>query len=96
MNDAERALAEEVQAVYGAAGVAMSLNDTFRHLIRRAAIVLASTVEESGAQIREHCEACQHCELDERQFGCPEGLYLYRSFRRVCRAHGSPQLADAL
>jgi len=96
MTPQERALVEEVQEVYGAAGVAMSLNDVLRHLVRRAAIVLAHTVEESSAAIRAHCGGCPDCDADALRFGCPDGLYLYRSYRRVCRAHGGSQSADSL
>lgn len=92
----ERTLVEETQEVYGAAGVPMSLNDTIRFLVRRTSIVLAHTVPESRAQIRKHCEGCRHCDVDTRTFGCPEGLYLYRSFRRVCRAHGGADPVDSL
>jgi len=91
----ERTLVEEVQGVYGAAGVGMSLNEVIRHLVRRAGIVLAHTVEESRAQIQAHCEGCANCDADDERFGCPEGLYLYRSYRRVCRAHGGAQTVSA-
>jgi hypothetical protein len=96
MNDAERALLEEVQRVYGEAGVEMSLNDTLRHLLRRAGIVLAHTPDESAAQIREHCEGCEHCELEADRYGCPEGLYLSRNHRRVLRAYAGSMSAAAL
>lgn len=103
MTEKERELLTKVQGLYGWHGVEMSLNDTIRHLIRRAGIVLAHTVEESFAAIRAHCETCPHCEvdasageLDAKRFGCPEGLYLYRSYSRVWRAHAGAQPQDAL
>jgi hypothetical protein len=104
MTEEERDLVAKVQGLYGWHGVEMSLNDTIRHLIRRAGIVLASTVEESYGAIRTHCAACPDCqlevtpdrELDSEKFRCPEGLYLYRSYRRVWRAHAGAQSEDAL
>jgi hypothetical protein len=104
MTEEERDLVAKVQTLYGYHGVEMSMNDTVRHLIRRAGIVLASTVEESYGAIRTHCETCPHCELDvtpdremdPKKFRCPEGLYLYRSYGRVWRAHAGAQPQDAL
>jgi hypothetical protein len=96
MTDEERALLAEVQQVYGAHGVEMSLNDTARHLIRRAGIILAHTPGESTLQLREHCDGCEHCDMRAESFKCPEGLFLYRNHRRVLRAHPGTNEADGL
>lgn len=74
----------------------MSLNDTLRHLVRRAGIVLASTPGESWAQICEHAKECSDCDAQAEKFGCPEGVYLHRSWRRVLRAHSGAHPAHSL
>lgn len=97
MTDEERALIETVQDVYGRAGVRMTLNDTVRHLIRRAAIVPACTVEGAQAAVKEHRESCSECAGQTgSKFGCPEGVYLHRNRQRVVRAHGGTTAPDAL
>jgi hypothetical protein len=96
MTPSERALVEQVQTVYGSVGIEMSLNEVIRHLIRRAAIVLTHTPAAAEAAVREHCADCPLCDLETMGFGCPEGLYLYRSFRRVLRDHSDLGNASAL
>lgn len=96
MTDAERELIETVQEVYGRHGVVLSLNDTVRHLVRRAGIVVAHTPKESARQLREHCDGCAHCDLAEESFKCPEGLFFYRTYRRVLRAHAGTAETDEL
>jgi hypothetical protein len=96
MTAEERALLENVQRVYGVEGVEMSLNDTIRHLIRRGGIVLAHTVEGAQDAIRKHCKTCEHCELEPWKLGCPDGLYLHRSYRRIQRAHAGTGTGSAL
>lgn len=97
MTVGERALIETVQEVYGREGVQMSLNDTVRHLIRRGAIVLACTVEGAQGAVSEHRKSCAECaSRTGEEFGCPEGVYLHRNFRRVARAHGGTTASDAL
>lgn len=96
MTDAERALIAEVQEVYGRHGVELSLNDVVRHLVRRAGIVVAHTPADAVAQVREHCEECGQCDIEEESFTCPEGLFLYRNYRRVLRAHAGTKEPDAL
>lgn len=83
----ERELLETVHRVYGDQGVPMSLNDTLRHLIRRGAIVLPHTPDEATGSIRAHAETCKLCDFPSERYACPEGLYLYRNYRRVLRAH---------
>jgi hypothetical protein len=95
MTDDERTTIETVQRLYGHYGVVLSLNDTVRHLVRRAAIVVAHTVEGAREQVAEHIEGCALCTASGK-FGCPEGLYLYRNFRRVTRAHAGIPETDAL
>jgi hypothetical protein len=94
----ERTLIETVQDVYGRHhGVQMSLNDTVRHLIRRGAIVLACTVDGAEAAVREHRESCADCAgRTGEDFGCPEGVYLHRNYRRVLSVHGGTTAPDAL
>lgn len=96
MRPEERAVAEQVQRVYARYGVEMSLNEAFRHLIRRGAIVLAHTPEQSRRQIAEHSKACPDCELESEAFRCPDGLYLHRNHQRVVQAHSGAELANAL
>lgn len=96
MKSAEREVAEETQRVYGKAGVEMSLNEVFRHLVRRAGLVLAHTPAEARAQIAGHAADCPDCDADSEAFRCPDGLYLYRNCRRVLRAHPGAERADAL
>ena len=91
MTDDERALIERVQEVYGREGVTLSLNDTVRHLIRRAGVVLAHTREDAEDQIRGHCEGCEACDCEAAKYGCPDGLYLYRNYRRIRRAQQRDQ-----
>src|SRR4051812_20581213 len=83
MTDDEYELLAKAMQVYERNGVELSQNDMIRHLIRRAGIVLAHTPEASQAAIRKHCETCPHCELRPLKPGCPDGLYLFRSYRRV-------------
>ena len=92
----ERALAVETQRVYGAAGVEMSLNDTLRHLVRRAGIVLACTPPAAWEQITQHAAGCSDCDAGAERFGCPDGLYMYRNWRRVLRDHQGTEAANAL
>lgn len=96
MTDDERTLIETVRDVYGTAGVELSLNDVVRHLIRRAGIVVAHTPGESLLQLRRHGEACEHCDVEAERFGCPEGVYLFRTYRRVVRAHAGTGETDGL
>ena len=96
MTEEEHALLATAMQVYGRHGVEMSQNDMIRHLIRRAGIVLAHTVEESREAIRKHCETCAHCELKPLKPGCPDGLYLFRSYRRVQRAQAGASPRSAL
>lgn len=96
MTDEERKLIETVQEVYGKSGVQLSLNDVVRHLVRRAGIVVAHTPAESEAQLREHAQSCPLCDFDEESYKCPEGLYLYRTHRRVVRAHPGAPVSDEL
>lgn len=96
MTDEEHELLANAMKVYGHHGVAMSQNDMIRHLIRRAGIVLEHTVEGAQEAIREHCETCKHCELEPLKVGCPDGLYLFRSYRRVQRAHAGAGPGSAL
>jgi hypothetical protein len=96
MRPDERELLEEVQRVYGLHGIEMSLNDTIRHLIRRGSIVLAHIPDEAAAQIRKHAAGCGSCDVLANEYKCPEGLFLYRNYIRVCSAHAETQQADAL
>ncbi len=97
MTEDERKLIETVQDVYGRHGVRMSLNDTVRHLIRRGAIVLPCTVDGAEAAVRDHKESCSECAgRTGEEFGCPEGVYLHRNYRRVVRAHGGTTAPDGL
>jgi hypothetical protein len=91
MTDDERKLIETVQEVYGREGITLSLNDTVRHLIRRAGIVLAHSREAAEDQIREHCDGCPLCDCEAVTYGCPDGLYLYRNYRRLRRAQQREQ-----
>jgi hypothetical protein len=96
MTDEERALIESVQTLYGAHGVTLSLNDVVRHLIRRAAVIVAHTPAESLLQLLEHCKGCEHCEAETGSYKCADGLFLSRTYRRVLRAHGGAKGADGL
>ena len=96
MTEDEYELLAKAMQVYDRNGVEMSQNDMIRHLIRRAGIVLAHTPEESLTAIRKHCETCEHCEFKPRKLGCPDGLYLFRSYRRVQRAHAGARPGSAL
>jgi hypothetical protein len=96
MTPAERELLETTQRVYAREGVEMSLNDTIRHLIRRAGIVLAHTPDAAWEQIRLHANACSDCDAEAFRFGCPDGVYLHRSWRRVLRAHQGTESVNAL
>lgn len=97
MTDGERELIDTVQKVYQGHGIEMSLNDTVRHLIRRGAIVLACTVEGAEAAVKDHRESCSECAgRTGDDFGCPDGVYLHRNYRRVVRAHAGPTGTDAL
>lgn len=96
MQPAERQLAEEVRRVYGAAGVQMSLNDTIRHLIRRGGIVLAHTPDAAWAQICEHANGCSDCDAENERIACPEGLFLYRNWRRVSKTREGTPAANSL
>lgn len=103
MTEDERTLIETVQDVYGREGVQMSLNDTVRHLVRRAAIVLACTADGAREQLSDHVKGCEDCDYQSSDdlgsiplTGCPEGVYLHRNYRRVIRAHGGTTEADGL
>ncbi|MFE0478128.1 hypothetical protein ACFW2V_41705 [Streptomyces sp. NPDC058947] len=86
-----------MQDVYGRAGVQMSLNDTVRHLIRRGSIVLACTVDGAREQLNDHVKGCEDCaDQPSGKFGCPEGVYLHRNYRRVVRAHSGTTATDGL
>lgn len=96
MTDEERALIDTVQDVYGRMGVKLSLNDVVRHLVRRAGIVVAHTPDAAEAQVREHCAGCDGCDFDAESFKCPEGLFLFRTYRRVLQAHRGTKGTDEL
>jgi hypothetical protein len=97
MTEDERTLIETVREVYGREGIEMSLNDTLRHLVRRAEIVLACTVDGAEAAVRDHRASCPECAgLPDERFGCPDGVYLHRNYRRVLRAHAGTTAPDGL
>jgi hypothetical protein len=92
----ERALVETVREVYGHAGVEMSLNDTIRHLVRRGGIVPAHTPDAAWAQICEHANGCSDCDAENERIACPEGLFLYRNWRRVSKTREGTLAANSL
>lgn len=96
MQKPERELLERTRKVYGDEGVEMSLNDTLRHLVRRAGVVLAHTPREAWLQICEHASGCSDCDAEAQRFGCPDGLYLHRSYRRVWQTHQGTEPSHAL
>ncbi|WP_399559085.1 hypothetical protein OG762_52350 (plasmid) [Streptomyces sp. NBC_01136] len=82
MRPEERTIAERVQAWAAAAGLAVSLNDVFCHLIRRAEIPVPLSPGEGLAGIHAHWADCPDCE-SYRGPQCLDGLYLRELNKRA-------------
>jgi hypothetical protein len=84
MTKPERAEVEAVQAEGKAAGLAPSLNDAIRHLIRRPSLPPAYSLAEARDASMAHHRVCDRCG-PLRPAQCLDGLYLFRrqlEFRR--------------
>jgi hypothetical protein len=81
MNGQEREIIERVQASFEAVGVAVSLNDVVRHLIRAAEIPRPADLEEAEAAWAEHREDCGEC-AGCRRPKCPDGVLIRRELQR--------------
>lgn len=79
----ERVAVERVQAWAAVAGLAVSLNDVVRHLIRRAEITVPRTEGDGLAAIMAHGESCPDCQPYQPP-RCLDGLYLRELNRRRC------------
>lgn len=79
----ERAIVESVQSVFKDAGLAPSLNDVLRHLIRRAEIPIPRTPAEGFAAILAHAQECPDCEPYQPP-RCLDGLYIRELNGIVC------------
>jgi hypothetical protein len=85
--EAEREIVAQVQTSAAEAGLAVSLNDVLRHLIRRAEIHVPCTAAEGMEAIRAHWAECDDCE-SHRPPRCLDGLYLRELNRGVSSVPG--------
>lgn len=77
----ERAILERVQESLAAVGVAASLNDVLRHLIRAAEIPIPADAVEARDALLAHQADCAPCKSSKTP-RCPDGIFIRREFQR--------------
>jgi hypothetical protein len=78
----EKSAVDAVQADAAQAGIAASLNDVIRHLIRRSQVSPPRSEAEARAAIVAHWGTCPDCDARTKPL-CLDGLYLQRSYARL-------------
>lgn len=92
----ERDTIEAIQSDAADAGIAASLNDVIRHLIRRSRFELRppATEPDARAVIMAHWKVCPDCDPKENP-RCLDGLYLQRGYQRVLGQEARARTAAA-
>lgn len=80
--ESERATVAAIQAAAAEAGIAASLNDVIRHLVRRACLPPARTEADARAAIVAHWDNCPDCDPSTVP-RCLDGLHLQRCYTQV-------------
>lgn len=77
----EREILARVQESLAAVGVAASLNDVIRHLIRAAEIPIPANQDEARVAHLAHKAECDDCR-DHKTPQCPDGVLIRREYQR--------------